>query len=129
MADPLDVFPEDQRAEARKLDAVFREVTGWSPRAWGKMVGYGLYRYHRKSDPKEYSFFATGFNMRAKDIALHILPGYTEFPDVAARLGPHKRGKSCWYIKSFDAVDETALRDLIKAGLADLAKTSEIEAT
>ena len=74
-------------------------------------------------------FFATGFNIRARDVALHILPGYSEFPDIAARLGPHKRGKSCWYIKSLDVVDQTALRDLILAGLKDLADLYEIKPT
>ena len=129
MPDPLDTVPNDKREGAQRLDAVFREVTGWSPRLWGKMIGYGLYRYQRKSGKQEYEFLATGFNMRARDIALHILPGYQEYAEIAARLGPHKRGKSCWYIKSLDQVDQAALRDLIRAGLADLAKLSEIEPT
>ncbi|MEM6385692.1 MAG: DUF1801 domain-containing protein [Pseudomonadota bacterium] len=129
MPDPLQTIVEDRRAEAERLDAVFRDITGWAPRLWGKMIGYGLYRYHRKGDPREYEFFATGFNFRTRDIALHILPGYQEYAEIAARLGPHKRGKSCWYIKSLDAVDDAALCDLIKAGLADLSKTAKIEAT
>jgi hypothetical protein len=65
-------------------------------------------------------FFATGLNMRAKDISLHILPGHSIFPDIAARLGPHKRGKSCWYIPNIDCVDKAAVKDFIRAGLKDL---------
>ncbi len=129
MPDPLHIFPAEKRGEAERLDAIYRDVTGWSPRVWGKMLGYGLYRYHRKGDRTQYEFFATGFNMRARDIALHILPGYQDYAQIADRLGPHKRGKSCWYIKSLDSVDEAALRDLIRAGLQDLAKTAQIEAT
>lgn len=129
MPDPLHIFPAEKRAEAERLDAIYRDVTGWSPRVWGKMLGYGFYRYHRKGDRTEYEFFATGFNMRARDIALHILPGYQDYAQIADRLGPHKRGKSCWYIKSLDGADEAALRDLIRAGLTDLAKTAQIEAT
>ncbi len=129
MPDPFEPLPDDKRAEALRLDAIFRDVTGWAPRAWGKMIGYGLYRYQRKSGKQEYEFFATGFNMRARDIALHILPGYQDYPEIAARLGPHKRGKSCWYIKSLEDADTTALRDLIEAGLADLSKVAEIEPT
>ena len=63
--------------------------------------------------------------LAARDIALHILPGYNDFPEIAARLGPHKRGKSCWYIKSLDQIDDAALRDLIRAGLDDLAAQYE----
>ena len=66
-------------------------------------------------------FFAIGFNIRAKDISLHILPGHSNFPDIAARLGPHRRGKRCWYIPSIDCVDEAAVKDFIRTGLKDLA--------
>lgn len=129
MGNPLDVFTDPQkRAEAARIDDVFRDVTGWSPRLWGKMIGYGEYHYQYDSG-RSGDFFATGFNIRSRDVSLHILPGYTDFPDIAARLGPHKRGKSCWYIKSLDAVNQVALRDLIKAGLKDLAGFYEIKPT
>lgn len=129
MPDPLETVADDKRDAACRLDAIFREVTGWSPRLWGKMIGDGLYRYRRKSGALEYEFLATGFNMRTRDIALHILPGYSDYPEIAARLGPHKRGKSCWYVKDLDSVDEASLRDLIAAGLKDLAEIAVIEAT
>ena len=128
MADPLDSVSDDKRAEAIRLDAIFRDVTGWQPKLWRNVIGYGEYHYRTKSG-LEGDFLATGFNMRARDISLHILPGYSDFPDIADRLGPHKRGRSCWYVKSLDSVDETALRDLIRAGLKDLAKFAEIKRT
>lgn len=126
MPDPLDTVPAEKQDEARRLNAIFQDVTGWAPRLWGKkLIGYGQYHY-RYDSGREGDFLATGFSMRARDISLHILPGYTEFPDIAARLGPHTRGKSCWYVKSLDAVDEAALRDLIRAGLDDLGAQYEI---
>lgn len=128
MPDPLETVAPEKRIEAERLDAIYREVTGWQPRLWGKIIGYGRYRYRTQSG-QEGEFLATGFNMRGRDIAIHILPGYSEFPEIAARLGPHKRGKSCWYIKTLDAIDEAALRDLIRAGLEDLAREAEVEAT
>lgn len=120
MPDPLDTFAPEKQAEARQLDAIFRDVTGWQPKLWGRMIGYGQYHY-RYDSGREGDFLATGFNMRARDISLHILPGYTDFPDIAGRLGRHKRGRSCWYIKSLENTDESALRELIRAGLDDLA--------
>ncbi|MEM9971065.1 MAG: DUF1801 domain-containing protein [Pseudomonadota bacterium] len=118
----------EKQAEAHRLDALFRDATGWQPQAWGKIVGYGQYHYKYDSG-REGDFLATGFSMRARDISLHILPGYSPFPDIAGRLGPHKRGKSCWYIKTLGAVDADALRDLIQAGLKDLAAQYDIAAT
>ena len=128
MADPLDNVSDDKRAEAIRLDAIFRDVTGWQPKLWRNVIGYGEYHYRTKSD-LEGDFLATGFNMRARDISLHILPGYSDFPDIADRLGPHKRGRSCWYVKSLDGVNEAALRDLIRAGLKDLAEFADIKGT
>ena len=115
-----------RRAEAEALDQIFREVSGWSPQPWGKMVGYGAYRYTYASG-REGVWLATGFAVRERDIALYILPGYTAFDEIAARLGPHKRGKSCWYVKRLSDVDAAALRDLIRAGLDDLSTQYPIE--
>ena len=129
MPDPLaSVTDPGKHAEATRLDAIFRSVTEYKPKLWGNVIGYGQYHY-RYNSGREGDFLATGFNMRARDISLHILPGANDFPDIAARLGPHKRGRSCWYIKSLDAVDEAALRDLILAGLADLEKFWPVKPT
>lgn len=125
MSDPLLSIAKDKQSEAKRLDSIFQEVTGWKPVLWRRVIGYGQYSY-KTSAGTDSTFLATGFNMRARDISLHILPGYTDFPDIAKRLGPHKRGRSCWYIKSVDVVDDVALRDLIKAGLEDLAGFAEI---
>jgi hypothetical protein len=84
------------------------------------MIAYGEYHYTYES-ARSGDFFATGFNMRAKDISLHILSGHSNFPDIAARLGPHKRDKSCWYIPIIDCVDEAAVKDFIRAGVKDPA--------
>ncbi|MEO0917827.1 MAG: DUF1801 domain-containing protein [Pseudomonadota bacterium] len=128
MADPLDSVQDDKRAEAEALDAIFQDVTGWQPKLWRATIGYGTYHYRTPSG-HEGDFFATGFNMRARDISLHILPGYSDFPEIASRLGPHKRGKSCWYIKSLKVADMDAVRDLIRAGLDDLRRFATIEPT
>jgi len=119
MADLFHDVAKDRIDEARSLDALFQNVTGWRPKLWGRIIGYGQYHY-RYASGREGDFLATGFTFRARDISLHILPGYSEFPEIAARLGPHKRGKSCWYIKRLSDVDEAALCDLIRAGLGDL---------
>ena len=129
MLEPIaKITDEKRRGEAERLDAIFREVTGWAPRLWGEMIGYGRYRYRYESG-REGEFLATGFAVRARDFSLHILPGYSEFAEIAARLGPHRRGKSCWYIKSLERVDEAALKDLIEAGLEDLKGLWEVEGT
>lgn len=112
----------ERRAEAERLLAIFAEVTGFPPRIWGSsMVGFGRYAYRHYSGHSGESL-ATGFAPRKAELSIYILPGYAEFGDILARLGPHRLGKSCLYLKRLDRVDEGALRDLIRAGLDDLGR-------
>lgn len=110
-----------RRFEAEALARLFREASGFEPALWGKIIGFGRYAYTYGSGRSGESF-ATGFAMRARDIALHIMPGYSDFPEIAERLGPHKRGKACWYVRRLADVDEQALVALVRAGLADLER-------
>lgn len=115
------IEPERRREEARALDRIFREVTGFRPLLWsGRMVGYGRYDYTYESG-RSGSFLATGFAVSPRQVTVYVMPGYTPFPEIMARLGPCRLGKSCLYLTRLADADETALRDLIAAGLADLA--------
>ncbi len=123
------IEPERRRAEARRLDGIFREITGFRPRLWsGRMIGYGCYDY-TYSTGHSGTWLATGFAAAPRQITIYVLPGYTPFPDIMARLGKHRRGKSCLYLSRLDQADEGALRDLIRAGLEDLATRWPIRPT
>lgn len=84
------------------------------------MVGYGQYDYTYKTGHSGTSL-ATGFAVAPRQVTLYVLPGYEPFPDIIARLGKHRRGKSCLYLTRLSDADDGALRDLIRAGLDDLA--------
>ena len=115
------VEPGRKRDEARRLDAIFRETTGFAPVMWGpSMIGYGRYHYVYASGRKG-DFLATGFSPRKSAHSIYILPGYADFGDILGRLGKHKTGKSCLYVTKLADIDEDVLRELIRAGLADLA--------
>ncbi len=44
------VEPERRRSDARRLDQVFREASGFAPRMWGpSIIGYGRYHYKYES--------------------------------------------------------------------------------
>jgi hypothetical protein len=112
----------ERRAEAERLLAIFGRATGWEPRVWGSsMVGFGRYEYRYDSGNSGESL-ATGFSPRKAELSIYILPGYADFGSILARLGPHRTGKSCLYLKRLDQADEGVLVELIQAGLADLAK-------
>ncbi|KIT15624.1 DUF1801 domain-containing protein [Jannaschia aquimarina] len=121
--------PPPRDAECARLDAVFRDVTGFAPRLWGSaMIGYGSYDYIYESG-RSGTCFATGFAPRARGLSVYILPGYADCGPILQRLGPHREGKACLNISSLDRIDEAALRDLIQAGLRDLRSHWRVDPT
>jgi Domain of unknown function (DU1801) len=111
-----------RRDEAEDLLELFTEATGFEPQLWRPtMVGFGRYAYRYDSGHSGESL-ATGFSPRKADLSIYIMPGYADFGGILARLGPHRLGKACLYIKRLDRVDKGVLRALIRAGLEDLAK-------
>lgn len=113
--------PPERIAEGQQLDALFRRVTGWQPRLWsGSMIGYGSYAYRYDSGHQGVSL-ATGFSPRRREISVYILPGYQDHGAILARLGRHRMGKSCLYIRRLADVDQAVLAELIAAGLRDLS--------
>ncbi|MEM9475874.1 MAG: DUF1801 domain-containing protein [Pseudomonadota bacterium] len=118
-----------RKAEAEALDRIFREVTGYQPKLWsGRMVGYGQYDYTYDSGHSG-TWLATGFAVGKRNVTVYIMPGYTPFPDIMARLGKYKLGQACLYLTRLENADETALRDLIRAGLDDLGTRWTVQAT
>ncbi len=111
-----------RRAEGAALLALFSRATGWEPRLWGgAMVGFGRYAY-RYASGRAGDSLATGFAARKAEWSVYIMPGYADHGPILARLGPHRMGKSCLYLRRLDRVDMGALEDLFRAGLADLAR-------
>lgn len=123
------VEPERRRRDAHRLDAIFREVTGFEPLLWGaSIVGYGRYAYRYDSGHSG-ECLATGFAPRKANLVIYIMPGYADFGDILADLGPCRMGKSCLYLPSLEKVEERALKRLIRAGLEDLGTRWEVRPT
>lgn len=102
-----------RRADAKKVAAMMRRVTGKRATMWGtSIVGYG--RYHYKYDSgREGEFMLTGFSPRKQNLAVYIMPGFKSFNGLLKKLGKHKTGKSCLYITRLANVDEKVLEKLI----------------
>ena len=115
-----------RRADAQALDALFRDITGWDPQMWGdSLIGYGRYDYRYRSG-REGSFFATGFSPRKTALSIYIMPGYKDYGALLNKLGKHKTGAACLYVNKLADVDEGVLAEIIRAGLADLAKAHPV---
>jgi hypothetical protein len=117
----LETVDPVRRDDAALLLGLFGRATGWKPQLWGaSIVGFGRYQYQYDSGHSGESA-ATGFAPRKPEVVIYILPGYDGLAPLLARLGPHRTGKSCLYLKGLDRIDPGVLEELIRAGLADLA--------
>lgn len=113
---------ERLRKDSKVLLKIFKDVTGMKPKMWGdSIIGFGEYTYYR-ANGDEGNFMACGFSPRKSGPTLYIMPGYSDYKPLMKKLGPHKLGKSCLYLKSLDGVDLSVISKLIKMGLRDLKK-------
>lgn len=119
------VGDRQQRADARKVGAMMRKATGHRPKMWGpSIVGYGKYRYKYESG-REGEFLMTGYSPRKAALTVYIMPGFKRFAALMDKLGKHKTGKSCLYIKRLSDVDEKVLEKLINEAVKHMRKTYE----
>ncbi len=127
VSDYINSAPKEMQKDAKVLLKLFKEVTGAKPKMWGaSIVGFGEYTYHRKNGD-EGQFMATGFSIRKSGPTLYIMPGYQDYSKLLEKLGPHKLGKSCLYLKNLEGIDLTIIKKLIKAGLKDLKSTYQVK--
>ena len=109
-----------RREDALILCDLMERLSGWPPRLWGtSMVGFGHYHY-RYDSGHEGESFRVGFSPRRANMVVYIMPGYYDFTDQLARLGPHKMGKSCLYLGRLNKIDLDVLSEMITLGLKRL---------
>jgi hypothetical protein len=121
----LESLPDErQRQDSRAVVALMREVTGAEPRMWGEsIVGFGVYRY-RYASGREGDWLVTGFSPRKQNLTLYLSYGFEQHAELLARLGKHKLGKACLYLKRLDDVDQAALRELIERSVDEVRRAN-----
>jgi hypothetical protein len=108
------VTDDRRRADAEKLSGLLAEWTGEPAALWGtSIVGFGQYHY-RYDSGHEGTAPLVGFAPRKAALVLYLVGGFEErYPQLLEKLGPHKRGKGCLYVKRLDDVDQDVLRALV----------------
>ena len=116
-----------RRADAKKVAAMMRRVTGKRATMWGPgIVGYGKYHYKYDSG-REGDFMLTGFSPRKQNLAVYIMPGFKPYDSLMKKLGKYKTGKSCLYITRLDNVDEKVLEKLIAESVKTMKKRYNVK--
>ncbi|MFN4096050.1 MAG: DUF1801 domain-containing protein [Sphingomonas sp.] len=107
-----------RRDDAKIVCAMLERITGESPKMWGpSIIGFGSYHYKYDSG-HEGDMCRLGFSPRKAELVLYVLTEDPGQPEKLARLGKHKIGKSCLYIKKLADVDIGVLEELTRDALA-----------
>ena len=110
---------EEQRNDARSLVALMRRATRQEPRMWGPtIVGFGSYHYKYASGHEGDSAL-TGFAARGRDLVVYIAERFEGRDVLLAKLGEHRTGKVCVYIRRLANVDLKVLEKLVARSVAD----------
>ena len=110
---------EEQRNDARTLVALMRRVTKQEPRMWGpSIVGFGSYHYKYASGHEGDSAIA-GFAARGSELVVYIAAELEGREALLAKLGKHKIGKVCVYIRRLANIDLKVLETLVARSVAD----------
>lgn len=107
------IDPVQKQQDCREICAMMERLSGHPPKMWGpSIIGFGTYHYKYDSG-REGDFLRIGFAARAQNISVYLMPGYDDFSDELSRLGKHKKGKSCLYIKRLSDIDVNVLEEMI----------------
>jgi hypothetical protein len=119
----LNAIPDEtKRKDCRALVKMMQDATGAKPRMWGtSIVGFGSYHYTYASG-REGDWPLTGFSPRKQDLTLYIMEGFARHGALLRRLGKHRTGKSCLYLKKLADVDLSVLETLVRESVKGVAK-------
>lgn len=108
---------EQKRADCEAICAMMQRASGAPARMWGaSIVGFGHYDYRYESG-RTGTWMRIGFAPRKRDITLYIMPGFDDFDGLMARLGKHRTGKSCLYVKRLSDLDRDVLQTIVERSL------------
>jgi len=111
---------EARQADCFELNSLISNQTGLSSKMWGSaIVGYASYHYKYESG-HEGDAPLVGFASRTNALVLYLAVDFATKKDLLQKIGKHKLGKSCVYIKQLADVNINVLRLMITDSVAYL---------
>ncbi len=112
----------EQLADCQAIMAMCQRVTGQEAAMWGpSIIGYGKYSYRYASGHSGEASL-TGLAVRGREIVVYLLGEGAGQIALLEKLGRHKMGKACLYLKRLADVDVSVLEALIAGSVAEIQR-------
>ena len=116
-----------RRQDCRTLVEVFSKATGRQPKLWGpSIVAFGKYHYKYASGHEGDSCLA-GFASRKGALTLYLTQEDADRGALLRKLGKHREGKGCVYLKDLEGVDLEVLGELVKQSAETIRRLHPVE--
>jgi hypothetical protein len=95
---------------------------------WGtSIVGFGEHHLKYESG-RELDWFVAGFSPRKSDLTIYLMGGARSDAELLERLGKHRLGGGCLYVKRLSDVDAKVLEQIARASVKRLKERAKEEA-
>ena len=107
---------EVKRKDSFQLVKIFESISGCEAKMWGPtIIGFGNYHYKYESG-YEGDCPIAAFSPRKDAIVLYFAE-FEKREKLLEKLGKHKSGKACVYVKKLEDINLTILEELTKASI------------
>lgn len=113
------IADETRQADCRVLVELMSKATKAPAKMWGTgIVGFGSYHYKYESGHEGDSCIL-GFASRKGDISIYVVAAFPGSDALFEKLGKHKRGKACTYVKRLSDIDLKVLEKILAGSVAE----------
>ena len=113
---------EETRKDCFEIAKIMKQVTKEEPKMWGpSIIGFGT-THLKYASGRELDWMLIGFSPRKQNLTLYIPGSLDTYADLLEKLGKHKTGGGCLYIKTLKDVDAKVLKELIQRSVKTGAK-------
>jgi Domain of unknown function (DU1801) len=106
---------EQKRKDSFVILKIMEKAMKEKPKMWGSsIIGFGEVRYKSPATGREVDWFKIGFSPRKANLSLHLID-LKKHAEAITKLGKHKTGSGCIYIKKLEDIDLKILEKIIIA--------------
>lgn len=111
---------EQKRKDTTSICEIMERLSGEKPKMWGQaLIGFGN-KVIKYESGRELDWMRIGFSPRKANLTLYLTDGIARHPQLLEKLGKHKTGVGCLYIKALSDIDLKVLEKLISASLGNV---------